>query len=340
MIHALILAGSLLYGLGTLSASIPRWTILYVLAACVLLRWAWKAKAPFGEPEQWTSVLVGYFWLSLLWSEDWREGIIHAVNATCLGVLFVYVREIRPRIGWSVAASAVLAVALVFVFPEDTGGFGNRNFATEFLLLALPLSFLTGNWFVAIPLSVAAMAYLVFFNASNIEFLVLIGWGAGLFCFLTNARRWEACALIGLGLLAVFLLVHPAHFLARYELWLNTLAMWWDAPFLGVGLGGFDAAYHRYREFHVSIIGNYTLLGSVSEYAGAAHNEALQVLAELGLVGLVLCVGWFVCSIKIDRARPETWCLLGLAVMCMIGFPLQNPATCILAATCLGLASE
>jgi hypothetical protein len=338
VIHLLLVAGSLLYGLGTLSATIPRWSALYLFTIYVLIRWALKGRA-FKEVEQWTIVLVGYFGLSLLWSEDWREGFVHFVNAACLGVLFIHVRDTKPQIGWTMVPICLAAVALAFVFPEDTGGFGNRNFITEFLLLALPLSFLA-PWSVAIPLAVLVLGYLVFFNGSHIEFLVMLGWFAGLFCFLTNAKRWECFALLALGLLAMFILIPAPHFMARYELWLNTLAMWWDNPFLGVGLGGFDAAYHQYREFHVQYLGTYTLLGNAADYAGAAHNDFLQILAELGIVGFALCLGWALCVIKIHRGRPETWALLGLAAMCMIGFPLQNPATCILAATCLGLASE
>lgn len=335
MIHLLTVAGGLLYGLGTLSATIPRWTILYLFVAYVLVKWAWTGKGPSGEVAQWTGVLVGYFGLSLLWSDDWREGVVHFVNAACLGVLFLYVRHEKPNLGWSVVVTGLGAILLAFMFPEDQGGFGNRNFITEYLLLAIPLSFLTPLW-VALPFSAGAMVYLVFFNASHIEFLVIIGWLAGLFCFLTSAKRWECFALIALGLIAVFVLVPAPHFMARYELWLNTLAMWWDAPFFGVGVGGFDAAYHLVRDFHTRFLGAYTILASPADYAGAAHNEFLQILAELGLVGFALCLGWFACSIKLHRGRPETWALLALGVMCLIGFPLQNPATAILAAMVLG----
>jgi len=72
---------------------------------------------------------------------------------------------------------------------------------------------------------------------------------------------------------------------SRFVIWLATLMMWKDYPFLGVGLENFKFLNNPYQIKALEIlhlpstnIGNYVW----------AHSEILQVLAEIGLVGFLI----------------------------------------------------
>lgn len=85
-----------------------------------------------------------------------------------------------------------------------------------------------------------------------------------------------------------------AGFLARTDLWHVALELWQNHPFVGVGVGNWNAA--------VSM-----------RYRGGAHNVLLQILAELGIFGSLITVISF-CAVLIATWRiRETrlrYCLL------------------------------
>lgn len=70
----------------------------------------------------------------------------------------------------------------------------------------------------------------------------------------------------------------------RLVLWQNALGMLADKPLLGVGIGSFDAEYPYYHDSFVKDI-YYT----DDPYMGGTHNDPLQFLSELGIVGFILC---------------------------------------------------
>ena len=101
---------------------------------------------------------------------------------------------------------------LAYTQPDAWGGFHNKNFTTEYLLLALPFCFCYGAIAAsrirragAVVTIVATFWYLVVDNPSRIEFMivpVVLAAAAGLVC----ARRWgwrpviAIAALIATGL--------------------------------------------------------------------------------------------------------------------------------------------
>lgn len=129
--------------------------------------------------------------------------------------------------------------------------------------------------------------------------------------------------------------------LARAELWLNTIAAWLRAPVFGYGLGGFDAAYGLVRSSHQSWFPSLaTIFTTPTVFAGAAHNELLQALAQFGVYGAALFTAFGWCVLRQPgplAARVALWAAAGCAV---VGFPTQNPATAILIVTALGLVAR
>ncbi len=69
---------------------------------------------------------------------------------------------------------------------------------------------------------------------------------------------------------------------SRSELWQNTSKMIKEHPILGVGLGAYQYVYPRYDQ------------SSGILRAEQAHNDYLQIIAETGIVGLILTIGFIV----------------------------------------------
>jgi tetratricopeptide (TPR) repeat protein len=132
----------------------------------------------------------------------------------------------------------------------------------------------------------------------------------------------------------------------RRAIWLNTLAMWRDAPLLGVGLGNHRVVYPAYAWSAAPD----RVFGAASQL-DYAHNDYLQALAELGLVGLALAAWlagavwrtlrrlWLVEGAADRRALVlgTTVGLAGLAVDAAFSFPLRQALPPLVAAVYLGV---
>ena len=135
----------------------------------------------------------------------------------------------------------------------------------------------------------------------------------------------------------------------RVELWVNTLLMWADRPLFGHGLGSFIETYPLYKEAHGDLMSfvNRAFESYITE-AEAAHNEPLQLLAELGLVGflpflalmaLVIWAGWR--RLKADAVVAAG--IVGLIAVLgelLLEYPFQRAATLFLAVLAFGFASR
>ena len=136
---------------------------------------------------------------------------------------------------------------------------------------------------------------------------------------------------------------------ARFELYINSVALWLERPFLGTGLGGYSFHYPEFQQFHFSLFpGLGTTLTSPYNIAYQAHNEFLQILFEAGVAGLLLVI--FVIfligqNLVVNFDRSKLHWLGGvaavlLAIIAMQSFPLRNPATAAQAAIILGILAR
>jgi tetratricopeptide (TPR) repeat protein len=145
--------------------------------------------------------------------------------------------------------------------------------------------------------------------------------------------------------------------------WIQTVSsvpMLWSFPFLGVGLGTYQDIYLRYQP---------AALKPGQVYYTFAHNDLLQLVLELGVVGAVLLLALFwtttrdllgshllgraACPVgggEAEGARRNDPFSVGLAVGALSGvvallahslfdFAARIPANGILAAACLGIAT-
>lgn len=300
----------------------PRWAVLYVLGACGII----SARHLRRDELVWL-LFIGWAALSLIWSPDSRYGAIGLSSMIALWGL--YVGASRANLNWIPEAAGIAvvgAILLWFLYRPLEGGFGNQNWITEFVCLALPLS-LSRRWGWGI--AAGAVFWLLWFNSSYTELAVAAGVGATL---LWRFDRRAGIAASGFLLaLAVWMVLEgdgdfASSFRSRLELWFNTGAMFAERPFLGHGLGGFNYVYPLFQERHLAVMDG-TLLMPVNVYAGQVHNEFIQCLAELGVVGLGLGLWGLWETLKGARWSPALLTLTAALPIALIAFPTQTPAS-------------
>ncbi len=125
----------------------------------------------------------------------------------------------------------------------------------------------------------------------------------------------------------------------RLAIWKDTLRLIGARPIFGVGLGGFEAAYTKVQTVD---------LGAVVDYA---HNDYLQIAAELGIAGAMIFWGIiFALTVQTLRAswsRKEPWrrsvalgatgALVALLLHSLTDFNLYVPANGLVFAVVLGI---
>jgi O-antigen ligase/Flp pilus assembly protein TadD len=213
-------------------------------------------------------------------------------------------RDLRPVLGAALAAGVVIALLGIgqaaggwtFVpqaFPP-AATFANKNVAAQFAVSVFPL----GLVWMRGPrrdraLAAAAMALLLALVALTrtrsaaaavlVEGVVLLAWWG-------RGRRWP-WALAGLAAAALVATitvqmrgaagsVARVSIEARTAIWRNTLVMIREHPLRGVGLGAHPLVYPAYHQ-RAAI----DPLFSSRRQLDFAHDDYLQLTAELGLVG-------------------------------------------------------
>ncbi|MEQ8504589.1 MAG: hypothetical protein RIB80_04635 [Rhodospirillales bacterium] len=341
-----VLLSAWAFDLGTGSAMVPRWAVVQTVAALILALTLWRGTV--SRAALWCLPFLAWAGFAVLWSGDWRFGLLDWLHLLALAVVAfgVAVSDHPARLHWAVIAALPGVLAALVVWPDIFGGHGNENFAAEYLCMAAA--------FAAFPpkgprwarhgariIALCAAGYALGVSHSNAPVAVL---GASLVAAAIYARQhWLAVALALAALAApVFHEEIRASVLARAELFINSGIMWWSAPFQGHGTGGFNAAYPLYQEAHRALLGDGTrVLENFTLYAGNVHNEPLQVLSEQGLIGLMLAGLALVPLFHGGRGESLTAaraCLFVAGVLSLIGFPLRNPSTGFLAAVAFGLA--
>ena len=117
----------------------------------------------------------------------------------------------------------------------------------------------------------------------------------------------------------------------RFGIWSSSLRMALDFPIKGVGLAQFQ---------YVATAYNFPVEHGVARYGkniNSAHNDILQIFAELGLLGLIPALGslGLMCSyaIRCFRRTPRSWTsvatfavLLGFLIQSSFSYLLSSPA--------------
>lgn len=295
-------------------------------------------------------LFTGYVLLSLLWTPDIREGQLHAQNVAAAVVAGIWLCRVSSR-HW---LPLITVAAILMVWTQEPimwAGFGNENWLTEFLLVGMvgSLASLKHPWWrwASVAAILASLHWLIFVCNSDTRLAGLGGLALFGAAYLVVTRR-SYWALTGLLVLVNAVVFAPLPDLlravyARIETTWNTGILWLEKPLTGHGVGSFNYEYPRVQEAHISVFpGIDTMLRPANVYAGAAHNEYIQFLAEYGLVGALL-IGLIVLSLRVQwnyRSAVYLAALSTLGGTALVGFPLQNPATVALGCVLVGLLSR
>ncbi|PKP59500.1 hypothetical protein CVT91_06580 [Candidatus Atribacteria bacterium HGW-Atribacteria-1] len=261
------------------------------------------------------------------------------------------------------------------------GLFGNVNYFAEYLIVPLPIAvslfFASQNKFKKILLLIAILAMATSLIATFTRGSYL-GFGASLifmfFLFLIsrgksfikeNKKIFIIVLVVIIMITFLFVVTSPLNksgtiiskiksrisvtqltqsfsFSMRMAIWKYTTLMIKDNPLLGSGIGTFKYNSLRYQAKFFNQGQNRSLYPH--GFAGKAHNEYLQLWAEIGIIGLIIFI-WLIISyfnyglrfIKRVKNRYKQGVIIGLmgAVVAVLfdgifGFPLHLPATVIL----------
>jgi O-antigen ligase len=280
------------------------------------------------------------------------------------------------------ALLAVLGIAQYYLGAEEIGASGtyaNRNHFAGLLELCLPfpVCLAISHWrkqpdkyhtalgpalkacgFVSIAaiillgivLSLSRMGFVATLASLYLIGLVALLSGSGA----SRWRRLMPVAALGLVILAAFVFLPPDQLIARFadmlnntdreasrsKIWSDAIPLIRDFPIMGCGLGAFESCFHRYN------------VAAPNFRVDFAHNDYLQLLAELGLVGFlplaVLASAAFVASIRraILRASEESGLialacagsLTAIAIHSLADFNLYIPANAIAVSWIGGMA--
>lgn len=261
------------------------------------------------------------------------------------------------------------------------GLFGNVNFFAEYLIIPLPIAvslfFATQNKLKKIILLIGiivmgASLTLTFTRGSYLSFgvslifmffLFLISQGKN---FIKKNRK-IFIIILAVVIIITFLFIIPtplnksgtaieriksrisisqfaqgSSIKRRIAIWKFTALMIRDHPLLGSGIGTYKYNTLKYQAEFFKQGENRSLYPH--GFANKAHNEYLQLWAEMGIVGLGifiwLIISYFSCGLKILRKIKDEYKqgiiigLMGSVVAVLIdgllGFPLHLPATVIL----------
>lgn len=366
-------AACLLFGLYVALPSIPRWSVLHAAAASLALWWAVRVSRDelnglTVNRIGFASILfIGWASLSLLWSPDPLQGTEQIIRLLVIAVIAVFVssssvrnQELERILPHLVSASLLGAMLFYWKWPALHGGFGNPNFLAEFIIICIPFAaWKLGEHTLRYDLlRLTALGWglyhLFFVSPSNLKYLALALWLCLVAFHFLKKGAWFTALLIVLVPVNIGFLTGKISFTicpnegsdiacslqARFEVWWNTAVLWWNFPWVGTGFGGFNYFYPLYQEAHLSWMPKWTVMMPVAQFAGAAHNEVLQTLAELGSIGLgvaVLCLVLALRGVRYEGInRPALWTLIVAGVVSTINFPLHTPPTALIAGCALG----
>ena len=316
----------------------PRWSLIYIIAGVSLF---FIRELP--KPAYIGLLFIAWCALSLAWSPDPREGLVGLSSMVALWAVFVlfWKHGTLEVLFWGAMIAVPGAIAMDFLLPGQEAGFGNQNWTSEWLLLCLP--FLLLRWY-GLPTAVAAAVYLAWFNPSYIEIAVLAGL---IFVICIYHRLWVFVGLI-VAAFGALLYVGPdflgpdllSSFKSRIEIFLNTTFLWAESPIIGHGLGSLNYEYGRVQEMHLNLFPGWgTQMFPITVYVGATHNEILQGLTEIGLVGVSLAA-WLLWSLRRHPLSPAAGTLIIAGVLCLVAFPLQTPSSAFVIAAALGITAQ
>jgi O-antigen ligase len=219
-----------------------------------------------------------------------------------------------------------------------------RHFSAPLVLKACTVLAAALLIFMGIAYSLSRMGFAA--SLCSIFAMGVLGLGAGR----PARKRWLAIGLMGALVLLSFIFLAPDQLILRFAhlsssdgrvlMWKETLPLIAAYPLFGCGLGGYESAFHK---FNVSSP-NWTV-----DYA---HNDYLQLMAELGILGFLIAAALMLAIlVKALRATRRnfgsddhylslacTSAIIVILIHSFVDFNLYIPANALLLAWISGIA--
>lgn len=315
------------------SAGTPRWIILSLVVPWLVLHRAWVVT----PAHRLGAAYIAWIAIGALWSWAWTETLLRVWELALLGGVFCLAsaqERIKPAVMAfcaGIALSGFLAVpqamgwTWIHQVAEPAGLFMNKNYLAEAGALALVAAVVYRAWWLVPGCALAALL------PQSRGAVAALGILAVVWLWRRDRATAVGAALIG----AIYLVWQfqgadpiDSSLGSRVSFWINALAMAWEHPF---GTGSFWAAYPAFHDaWWPTTTGAYR----IDMRPQNAHNDALTILAEHGVVGLIL-MGWF-CVLVFRNTGRERWILGCFLALGTVNFPFYNPATGFLAAMVAG----
>jgi len=131
---------------------------------------------------------------------------------------------------------------------------------------------------------------------------------------------WMYAAIISFGIYRLLFTRTWEYFLyARGAVWLETLKLSRQHPIIGWGLGTYKSIFHALAHGHFTIEGIWQ----------NAHNEPIEALFEIGLIGIIPLILYAIYLLKGCRGMALIASILVMFVLCVY-FPAHAPHTSLL----------
>jgi len=185
------------------------------------------------------------------------QGMMFAVSLFVMAILARYTKTIPAGLGWFLGSAGLTTIInLIYITP------GRSGYLALLVLAVVAVFFLTPNRvrFVAVLATTLLVGALLFFSPVASQ-RIIQGVSE-----ITNYQKSAELTSMGV----------------RRHMWNNTLKMIGKRPLLGLGTGGFSEGYRQ------QVAG---LTGWQGQPVDDCHNQYLRIVAEQGLVGLLVFLG-------------------------------------------------
>ncbi|MCX5895599.1 MAG: O-antigen ligase family protein [Proteobacteria bacterium] len=371
-------------------ADLPQRVFIQTIAVCLLLLWFLRTciKKTVTIPRNPLFLILPGFivWslLTLFWARDTYEGFYAAIHIAACGAVSLMVSTILSdtkwvtRMLWTMLVSATIVVIIglaqqllqfqwipMAISPAAT--FGNPNMAADYVAIVLPLIIIMGLSqqrivirYVVIAIVLLSIVFLFYTHCRGAALAVVCSSMYMAFLYVRRKYslpinfKWTGVTVFLIGCLISICVFSGLNTslkkaaLSEYRLiaWKNCLEMVKAKPLQGFGAGNFKIFYPAYS--HKAVIDPAF---DTTKHIGKAHNDYIQIAAELGMPGLLLflmiplyglVLSWRLMQLSTFTSSQSA--VIGLAggllafmVVAFFSFPMQRAVPPLLIFTYLGI---
>lgn len=296
--------------------------------------------------------------LSIFWATNKYEAVVIFTHWSVCGLFLFCIQNmnIDKRVVFLILVFTAWIVVLIGLgqhfFRLDwvlqssppASTFANKNLTNGYILMTMPLcvafmvsTYQCKKWVSFVKLSLIMATTLTYIGIANRKTAVAVIPIIGTYYLVKYLRRldYSMIAILTVGLfVAGYLYLNPAFFQEgslshRVQIWQHTGEIIKSHPIVGVGAGNFKVYYDKYADLRMN--------------TDEAHNDYVQMLCELGIVGIYLAFLVIVYAFRGAFKKRDSYStalkagLWAFLIVAMFNFPMQKAAEPFICALYLGM---